>query len=118
MKLRTGLKALIGISILGIAIAIFLIYTCPFAGQLAFSALVRQVPAEHGAGHQEHPQKQGDKERMRDAGMQKHGEMQGHSEAVQMQEHRDAMAKGHEKSEEGLMVDMMVIPNVRSYPIV
>ena len=34
-----------------------------------------------------------------------------------MQEHRDAMAKGHKKSEEGLMVDMMVIPNVRSYPI-
>jgi len=50
MKLRTGLKALIGISVLGIAVGVLLIYTCPFAGQIAFSTLVREVPTEHGGG--------------------------------------------------------------------
>lgn len=50
MRLRTGLKALIGISVLGIAVAVLLIYTCPFAGQIAFSTLVREVPTEHGGG--------------------------------------------------------------------
>lgn len=39
MKLRTGLKVLIGLSVLAIAVAILLTYTCPFAGQIAFSTL-------------------------------------------------------------------------------
>ena len=46
MTLRTGLKTLIGLSVLGIGVAVFLIYTCPFAGQIAFSTRVRQVAME------------------------------------------------------------------------
>lgn len=42
MKLRTGLKALIGLSVVGIAIATVLIFTCPFAGVISFSTLVRE----------------------------------------------------------------------------
>ncbi len=42
MKLRTGLKALIGLSVVGIVIATVLIFTCPFAGVISFSTLVRQ----------------------------------------------------------------------------
>lgn len=42
MKLRTGLKLLIGLSVVGIAIATVLIFTCPFAGVVSFSTLVRE----------------------------------------------------------------------------
>ena len=42
MKLRTGLKWLIGLSVIGIAIATVLIFTCPFAGVISFSTLVRE----------------------------------------------------------------------------
>jgi hypothetical protein len=42
MKLRTGLTVLIGLSVVGIAIATVLIFTCPFAGVVSFSTLVRQ----------------------------------------------------------------------------
>jgi len=42
MKLRTGLKILIGLSVVGIAVAIVLIFTCPFAGVISFSTLVRE----------------------------------------------------------------------------
>ena len=42
MKLRTGLKILIGLSVVGIAVAIVLIFTCPFAGVISFNTLVRE----------------------------------------------------------------------------
>jgi hypothetical protein len=42
MKLRTGLKILIGLSVVGIIIATVLIFTCPFAGVISFSTLVRE----------------------------------------------------------------------------
>ena len=42
MTIRTGLKWLIGLSVVGIAIAMGLIFTCPFAGVISFSTLVRQ----------------------------------------------------------------------------
>lgn len=42
MKPRTGLKWLIGLSVVGIGIATVLIFTYPFAGVISFSTLVRQ----------------------------------------------------------------------------
>ncbi len=122
MKLRTGLKSLIGISVLGIAIAIFLIYTCPFAGQIAFSTLVRQVPMEHHEGAGEHPQPHGaemqkpheEMEQRKEGKGEHHEEMKAHPEAAQKP--HDAMAEAHEKGE-GLKVHLMVIPDVRSYPV-
>lgn len=42
MKIKTGLKTLIGLAALGIVLAIFLIFTCPFAGVISFSTLVRE----------------------------------------------------------------------------
>ena len=42
MKIRTGLRWLIGLSGVGIAIATVLIFTCPFAGVISFSTLVRE----------------------------------------------------------------------------
>jgi hypothetical protein len=93
MKLKTGLKTLVALSVLGIAIATLLIFTCPFAGQIAFSTLVRQVPMEHQEGHED---------------------VKVHPGAVQkphnvVAEHRDEAKR--------LAVHLMVIPNVRSYPV-
>lgn len=144
MKLRTGLKALIGISILGIGVAILLIYTCPFAGQIAFSTLVRQVPMEHHEGGGTHSQQhgkemqEGEAKQHMGSGGEPHEEMKAHPEPAQkphgeaehedMKEEthretksqaekpREAMA-GHDAEEKGFMVDLMVIPNVRSYPV-
>lgn len=42
MKLKTGLKTLIGLSVVGAAIGTFLIFTCPFAGVISFNTLVRE----------------------------------------------------------------------------
>lgn len=42
MKIRRGLRWLIGLSVVGIVIATVLIFTCPFAGVISFSTLVRQ----------------------------------------------------------------------------
>lgn len=42
MRIRTGLKALIGLAALGIAIGVLLVFTCPFAGVISFSTLVRE----------------------------------------------------------------------------
>lgn len=42
MKPKTGLKTMIDLSLVGIAIATVLIFTCPFAGLISFSTLVRQ----------------------------------------------------------------------------
>lgn len=42
MKIKTGLKWLIGLSGVGILIATVLILTCPFAGVISFSTLVRE----------------------------------------------------------------------------
>jgi hypothetical protein len=57
MRIRTGLKALIATSVLGMAVSFLLFFTCPFAGQLAFIAQVREMhmePAPHDAspGHE------------------------------------------------------------------
>ncbi len=122
IKLRTGLKASIGFSVLGIAVATFLIYTCPFAGQIAFSTLVRQVPMEHatGAGEQsqqhavEPPKSHGAVEEHREGKGERHEEVRGHPEAVQKPD--EAVAEPHEEKK-GLTVHLMVIPNVRSYPV-
>ena len=122
MKLRTGLKALIGFSVLGIAIAIFLIYTCPFAGQIAFSTLVRQVPMEHSPGEVGHSQEHGAQvekphggvEQHREGEGEQHEEMKAHPEAAQKP--HEAMSEGH-KEGGGLKVHLMVIPDVRSYPV-
>jgi hypothetical protein len=92
MRLRTGLKAMVGLSALGIAIATLLIFTCPFAGQMAFSTLVRQAHTEHGDVAEHHAQ-------------QHHGETQ---EAHGAEEHHLA----HER----FTVHLMVIPHVRAYP--
>ena len=122
MRLRTGLKALIGISVVGVAVAIFLIYTCPFAGQIVFSTLVRQVPMEHHEGAGEHPQPQGAEMQKPPGGVEqhkedegeRHEEMKAHTEAAQKP--HEAVAEGH-KETEGLKVHLMVIPNVQSYPV-
>jgi hypothetical protein len=42
MMIRTGLKWLIVLSVVGISIATVLIFTCPFAGVISFSTLVRE----------------------------------------------------------------------------
>lgn len=42
MRLRTGLKAMIGLAAAGIAVAILLVFTCPFAGVISFNTLVRE----------------------------------------------------------------------------
>ncbi len=42
MKLKTGLKTIIGLSVVAIAVAIFLVFTCPFAGVITFNTLVRE----------------------------------------------------------------------------
>ncbi len=103
MKLQTGLKALIGISVLGIAGAVFLMYTCPFAGQIAFSTLVRQVHMEHGAGEQsQHAAARAEAQKP-------HG-------GTEEQKPHEAVADHHEEKK-GLSVHLMVIPNVRSYPV-
>jgi len=122
MKLRTGLKALIGISVLGIGVAVLLIYTCPFAGQIAFSTLVREVPMEHDAGAAGHTQQHGTEAEKPHEGMEKHQgvkekrheDVQAHSEAAQKP--HAAVAERHKESE-GLKVHLMVIPDVRSYPV-
>lgn len=92
MKLRTGLKTLIVISVVGIAIATLLIFTCPFAGQIAFSTLVRQVPMEHPTGTEKHSQQHGAEVQKPLVGVEKH-------------------------ESKGLTVHLMVIPDVRSYPV-
>jgi hypothetical protein len=46
MHIRTGLKALIATSVLGMVVSILLFFTCPFAGQLAFIAQVREMHTE------------------------------------------------------------------------
>ena len=46
MKLRTGLKTIIGLCVVGIAVGISLVFTCPFAGVISFNTLVRE-----GGGH-------------------------------------------------------------------
>lgn len=122
MKLRTGLKVLIGISVLGIAITVFLIYTCPFAGQVAFSTLVRQVPVEHGGGPAEHAPRPGGETQKPHGEMRKHEErkeehhenVKGYSEAVQKP--HEAVAE-HREEGKGLKVHFMMIPDVRSYPV-
>jgi hypothetical protein len=106
MKLKTGLKTLIALSVVGIAIAILLIFTCPFAGQIAFSTLVRQVPMEHPAGTGGHPQQLDPKLEKPHGGVEKHSVQKPH-EAIA--EHRDEPKR--------LSVHLMVIPNVRSYPV-
>lgn len=91
MKLRTGLKALIGLSVLGIGVAILLVYTCPFAAQIAFSTLVRQVPMEHGSGaagpSQQHggemQKPQGEVEQHKEGGGEHHEAAKAHPEAAQ-----------------------------------
>ncbi len=42
MGLKTGLQTIIALSIVGIAVAIFLVFTCPFAGVISFNTLVRE----------------------------------------------------------------------------
>lgn len=42
MKLKTGLKTLMGLSVVGAAIGTVLIFTCPFAGVISFNTLVRE----------------------------------------------------------------------------
>lgn len=42
MTIKSGLKWLIGLSVVGITIATVLILTCPFAGVISFSTLVRE----------------------------------------------------------------------------
>jgi len=93
MRLRTGLKALVGLSAVGVAVAILLIFTCPFGGHIAFSTLVRQVHTEHGDATEQHAQ-----------------------------EHHGAAPEGHTAAEHheaynGLTVHFMVIPGVRANPV-
>ncbi|MGQ0715615.1 MAG: hypothetical protein ACT4PJ_18100 [Gemmatimonadaceae bacterium] len=105
MTPRTGLKTLIGLSVLGIGVAIFLIYTCPFAGQLAFSTRVRQVPMQHDAGAATHAAQPGGG--AEDAHKEKTGEAKDHAQVTA--EHREE----HKR----FSVHFMMIPGVRSYPI-
>ena len=118
MKLRTGLKGLIGISVLGIAVAIFLIYTCPFAGQIGFSTLVRQVPMEHPSGAGKHSHHQGTEAQKPHEEMQKHEERHEvvKAQPEPVQKPHTAVAEPHEKKE-GLSVHFMMYPNVRQYPV-
>lgn len=50
MKLRTGLKALVGISLFGIPLAIYEIVTCPLAALLSFTIAERVGASDH-QGH-------------------------------------------------------------------
>lgn len=103
MKLRTGLEALIGLSILGIAVAIFLIYTCPFSGEIAFAALVRQIP--HG-GDQKPEVQPGAHVADREKKPERHGEGAApHAQA----------AAPHREEKKGLSVHFMAVPGVRKY---
>lgn len=123
MKLRTGLQTLIGLSVLGVALAILLIFTCPFAGQIAFSTLVHQVPMEHGAGAggplkhparepQRHPGASVEAEGAEKAGH--HEDAKGHPETVR---EGHETAAGHHEDKKGLSVHLMVVPNVLAYPV-
>lgn len=47
MTIKSGLKWLIGLSVAGITIATVLILTCPFAGVISFSTLVREGPKSY-----------------------------------------------------------------------
>jgi hypothetical protein len=115
MKLRTGLKALIGLSILGIGVAIFLIYTCPFAGQITFSTLVRQMPMGHSPHQGEHFQQPSGKTQEPHKGKGEGSEGPGgHSEVAQRP--HGAETKHPEKGEE-FMVGAMAVPGVRTYTV-
>ena len=48
MTLRTGLKAMIGLAAAGIAVAVLLMFTCPFAGVISFNTLVREGTNSYG----------------------------------------------------------------------
>lgn len=50
MKLRAGVKTLIGISIWGIAVGIYEIFTCPLAALLSFSIAERTEEGANGHG--------------------------------------------------------------------
>jgi hypothetical protein len=113
MSLRRGLQGLIGLSALGIAVALFLIFTCPFAGQLAFGALMRQVPMAHSSGAEEH-------------GGQHRAEMPTPHEETEKQagqgphtpaETAHQAVANHHGDRQGLSVHLMVLPGVRGYPI-
>jgi hypothetical protein len=112
MSLRRGLHALMGVSALGVAVAIFLIFTCPFAGRIAFSALVRQVPMAHQAGGEKHVQPP-QVERHEPHGEKPPPAMQGLPEATQ-QPH--AAGGGHHEASPGFSVHLMVVPEVQAYP--
>jgi hypothetical protein len=109
MKLGTGLKALIGLSILGIAIAIFLIYTCPFSGRLAFAALVRQVPHAEHPGHGAEQKVEG----------QPGPHLGPHEKKAEPHERAGAphaQPAPARREEKGLSVHFMAVPGVRRYP--
>jgi hypothetical protein len=97
MRIRTGLKVLIASSVLGIAISVLLFFTCPFAGQLAFGAQVREMHAEqapaHGAPQSAH-------EAQSPAAADPHAQ-------------QEPQAK---EQPQGLSVMFMFDPKVRSYP--
>jgi hypothetical protein len=98
--LRTGLKTLIGLSVVGIGIGVLLIYTCPFVGRIAFSAGVRQVPMEH-AGGGEHARRPG----------------VGAEEAHKETPDRAQAAAGHPDEHKRFNVHFTMIPNARRYPL-
>lgn len=104
MKLRTGLKTLSGLAVLGIGLTTFLIYTCPFVGQIAFSAGVRQVPMEHSAGEKAHAGRPAGT--AEEAHTEKGGEAKDHAQAA-----------AEPRDEKGFSVHFMMVPNVRSYPV-
>jgi uncharacterized membrane protein len=47
MRIKTGLKTMIGLAAAGIAVAILLVFTCPFAGVISFNTLVREGTASY-----------------------------------------------------------------------
>jgi hypothetical protein len=105
MTLRSGLRALIGLSGLGVAVAWLLVFTCPFGAQLAFIARVHQAPmAQHG----EHAEPE------HETGKAEHPEA-GHPEAARQP--RGAPAEPGE-GKHGFAVHLMVVPGVRGYPVV
>lgn len=93
MTVRTGLKSIIAISALGIGIAVFLMLTCPFAGQLAFSAQVRQTSAQHAVPTEGHGARE-------DAHEPKSG----------------SMSEPHDEHH-GFSVHLMMVPGVRKLPV-
>jgi hypothetical protein len=112
MQLRTGLKALIGVSVVGIAIALFLIFTCPFAGHIAFSALVRQAPMAHHASAGEHtPQPHAERHAP-------HGDQPSHALPSPHEATQPPHAAGAEPHGDhtGFSVHLMVVPGVQAYP--